>query len=526
MQITQDCSMPPKETIDATPDTTLMDKVGQQGYSLSEMTAEIVDNSIDAAPEGKPVEIDIELKPDYISITDNGVGMSKAQLADAVRLARSSKKNKLGQYGLGMKAACVAMGSRFTIDTRPPGNRETYRVIWDSADWAVRQAWTFDIETVPAKGDDHGTVITVEKLKVKAGGKIATMRVDLGRRFAPFLRRKMAVIRVEGKAVEAPVIDYLPEDGLKVANPGPLDITLSNGSRIHGHVGLMKSSSQRGFYGFDTFRNGRMITTFDKFCFTHHPTLARIVGELHMDDLPVTSNKRQWITEDSLYQEAVKKVRDAISPYMAECRRLASSKAVEETPADKAQKERVKEGLAEALTSPELKEFTLPEKRMPEGGQRSPQPDPDGDQAIMVPGREVRDGPSQRTGTQVSTGEGSQKNPRKVDLTKLRRLRIKGRIFDYQHNWRNLGPDASWMEFAWNEEGRTLEIDSNADHPGVLVTTDRAFLSFLHIVDAISQIIMKESGAGWEKFDEIRQVLMRETSKHLAELRESPTAAA
>jgi hypothetical protein len=460
-------------------------------------------------------------------MSDDAAGMNKAQLADAVRLAKSSKKNKLGQYGLGLKAACVAMGSRFTIDTRPPNSPETYRVVWDSEEWNRKGQWTFDIETLPAKPDgSHGTVITVEKLKVRPGGKVATLRTDLGRRFAPFIRRGMAVVRVDGKDVQAPKIDYLEDPTLKVSNPGVFEVFLSDGSRVHGTVGLMSSSSQRGYYGFDTFRYSRMITTFDKFCFTPHPTLARVVGELHMDNVPVTSNKREWIKESDLYQEAVKKVREAIAPWLAESRRLAQSKAVQETPADKAQKERVKEGLAQALGAPELKEYTLPEKKLPEAGLPTKEADPHGNLEIQVPGRETRQSPQNPTGATSATGTGAQRNPKKVDLTKMRRLRIKGRVFDYTHRWTNLGPEAAWMDYQWNEGERTLEIDSNADHPSVLVSQDRNFLAFLHVVDAIAQIIMEESGAGWEKYNEIREVLIRETSKHLAELREPVPAAA
>lgn len=518
---------PPKETIDATPDPTLMDKVGQTGYSLSEMAAEIGDNTLDAAPDGKSVTFEVELGSTFIRMTDDAVGMTKAQLADAVKLAKSTKKNKLGQYGLGLKAACVAMGSRFTIDTRPIGSPETYRVVWDSEEWNRKGTWTFDIETLPAKPDgSHGTVITVEKLKVRPGGKVATLRTDLGRRFAPFIRRGLAAIVVDGKVVQAPQTEYLNDPNLKVANPGTFEVFLSDGSRVHGTIGLLANSSQRGYYGFDTFRFGRMITTYDKFCVTPHPTIARLTGEIHMDNVPVTSNKREWIKESDLYQEAVVKVREAITPWVQECRRLASARTVQESPADKAQKERVKEGLAQALTAPELKDYTLPEKKAPQAGVPTKEADPNGDQELQVPGREMRKGPQNPTGTATSTATGAQRNPKKVDLTKMRRLRIKGRVFDYVHRWTNLGPEAAWMDYQWNEGERTLEIDSNADHPSVLVSQDRNFLAFLHVVDAIAQIIMEESGAGWEKYNEIREVLIRETSKHLAELRETAPAAA
>src|SRR4051794_16714686 len=45
---------------DITPDVSLLAKVGQSGHSVAEAVAELVDNAIDAAPEGGRIEVEIE----------------------------------------------------------------------------------------------------------------------------------------------------------------------------------------------------------------------------------------------------------------------------------------------------------------------------------------------------------------------------------------------------------------------------------------------------------------------------------
>src|SRR5207244_3050252 len=97
----------------------------------------------------------------------------------------------------------------------------------------------------------------------------------------------------------------------KRCTPEPLDLTekhgldkvLPSGQRIYGWFGLMKESSQTGHYGFNTFRYGRMITCYDKIGFNPHATLARIVGELNMDHVPVTHDKRDFLRDSDPFME-------------------------------------------------------------------------------------------------------------------------------------------------------------------------------------------------------------------------------
>ena len=137
----------------------------------------------------------------------------------------------------------------------------------------------------------HGTIIKVTKLNMKTGNKIGTARADLGRRFSPYINRKIIEIKVNDESCR------FAEPEIIKGSKRNISIETPSGAKIYGWVGLLEHSSQKGFYGFDTFRYERLITCYDKFGFSSHPNHARIIGELHMGHIPVTMNKREWNKE-------------------------------------------------------------------------------------------------------------------------------------------------------------------------------------------------------------------------------------
>ena len=85
----------------------------------------------------------------------------------------------------------------------------------------------------------------------------------------------------------------------------PIDFNIpTKYGEIYGKIGLMKESSQKGYYGFDIFRNGRMITTNSKFAIGTHPTTARISGEIHLNFAKVSHEKNKFISETPEYETA------------------------------------------------------------------------------------------------------------------------------------------------------------------------------------------------------------------------------
>lgn len=98
---------------------TLMESTRAIGYSIEAAIADIIDNSIAAGAS----QVDIDFFPigeSYISILDNGCGMSEIQLISAMQYgSRSPLENRdekdLGRYGLGMKTASLSQCRVLTV---------------------------------------------------------------------------------------------------------------------------------------------------------------------------------------------------------------------------------------------------------------------------------------------------------------------------------------------------------------------------------------------------------------------------
>jgi hypothetical protein len=516
------------EYLETIPDPSMMKKAGQTGYSFSESVSELVDNSIDEIVDGVVLTVDIDIKKDSLEIIDNAGGMNKKELHDAVTLAKASKKSgKLGMYGLGLKTSCVSLGSYFEVVTLKKGESVAYRTWWDEKEWESQNDWLFPMQTlneIPEKllKNGHGTIVIVKNLRYKVGNKINQLRGDLGKRFAPFINKKLVEISVNDQRCKALIPEIMEKTKV------PIEIKTSYGA-ITGWAGLLKNSSQRGYYGFDTFRFGRMITCFDKIGFKPHPSVARVVGELHMDYVPVTSNKREWIRTSFEYEEAEKLIKENIKDIIGESRKLASEKRVNVV--QKNRLEQYKEGLSIAIDSDELKEYTRPEREVSAPASKNEETknfDNDknnsstknvDDKVNVEVEKRVKPKKPQK-GSVKPSDTGRKRIPKRTHLVKKNQITVKGKKFDYKHEWSHLGEKGPMYEKYYDKEKRKLEVFTNLDFPAVHVSEDQSFYAFYQIVESVAMVMIEEANADWEKYDEIRQILLRESSRYVAELRD------
>lgn len=104
---------------------TLIESTRAIGYSLEAAVADIIDNSIAA----KASQIDIDFFPfgePYISILDDGIGMTKSELITAMQYGSRNPLEEratddLGRYGLGMKTASLSQCRILTVLTKKNG---------------------------------------------------------------------------------------------------------------------------------------------------------------------------------------------------------------------------------------------------------------------------------------------------------------------------------------------------------------------------------------------------------------------
>ena len=167
------------KTIDMPPFApVLMESTRAMGYSLETAIADIIDNSI--AADADKVEISFspyEAVP-YISIVDNGKGMTDEEINNAMRYGSQSSLNvrdssDLGRFGLGLKTASLSQCRCLTVISKQGNAIEARRwdldEIYKKGTWALISLDKQEIDQIPQyknqlKDQEHGTLVLWEKL--------------------------------------------------------------------------------------------------------------------------------------------------------------------------------------------------------------------------------------------------------------------------------------------------------------------------------------------------------------------------
>ena len=150
----------------------LRDSLRATGYSLPDAVSDLIDNSITAGAGDIRLDFQWAGADSWVSILDDGCGMSEPALIDAMRIgSRSPRETRepsdLGRYGLGLKTASISQARSLTVATRIAGRTGTSAKRWDldhlasAGDW---QLLNVPIEAVlhgvdPLSQSGHGTLV-------------------------------------------------------------------------------------------------------------------------------------------------------------------------------------------------------------------------------------------------------------------------------------------------------------------------------------------------------------------------------
>lgn len=213
----------------------LVESLRDIGYSLNSALADVIDNSI--AANATEVQIFAIPGDDFrIAIIDNGEGLRREELKQAMRLGSSDPRqerelNDLGRFGLGLKTASFSQCRRLTVLSRKGGEKAA-AFIWDLDFISRENQWNLieelDLEAIPFadKMGGAGTLVLWEKLDrltgVRGSGKIDYDRIlseagnYLGLVFHRYLLAekglKKLAIRLNGRAL-------VPIDPFNISHP-------------------------------------------------------------------------------------------------------------------------------------------------------------------------------------------------------------------------------------------------------------------------------------------------------------------
>jgi hypothetical protein len=506
--------------IDILPDRSLMPKIGQTGYSVSQAIAELVDNSIDARREGKLLTVMVLLSAenDLVQVTDDGVGMSEETAANSIRLAHSAKQNKLGEFGLGLKTAATSLGKKFRITTKEQNSAEEYTLEYDEDKWLKEGDWTrheMKVRSGAEKGRS-GTTIAITGLHFRIYPNLpGNIRKDLATRFAPFIENGEVAIKINTKWCEPEPLalktEYHPPDGKDNFN-----LTLESGNQVWGWRGLLKQGSDKGEYGFRVFRRGRLIMQFAKLGFNPHPEVRQIVGEIHLDHVPVTHNKREFMQESPLYQEIVREG-NIFWEFMRELVKDARS-SVRKTQIDQGIVDKVlaqKDNIMRAIKGiPELKEYAFPDLREKIRGTAE---EHDGVSASEIEKRDPRS-----VVTVVEEPESDTPHDRKPKKTQIKRtyyITVNGKKFKVEHSFVDLKTEHVLKDKTVDEE-KGIQVFTNIAFPAFANTKDHVFYATWHIAEAIAEVMVERNEKPAEDIAKIRDLILKKSAELTRQLDE------
>jgi len=323
------------EDYDLTPTPSILQMLGEIEYEPWRCIAEFIDNSFDAyftIIESEPnwlenvglphysVNIGLPTQKEYkegnavVSVQDIGPGMSRQQLAKAVKAGFSSNDalSRLGLFGMGFNVAMARLGKAATVYTTRIGD-DYYSGVRIDLDTMIKTGkFIGQGFKIPCSSDEHGTIIEVTGLKpefygsLTQGGGITSIRNNLSRIYSPILNEHPVVLRTKNSnqihgwkhCIWAENRYAEMKSGLKIPAFKKIDYKLSDNyfcgdcwgwfeassvldktkcpicgdsdeefslkeRRIHGWIGIQRHFDME-HYGIDFVRNGRVILTLDK----------------------------------------------------------------------------------------------------------------------------------------------------------------------------------------------------------------------------------------------------------------------
>ncbi len=326
-----------KRTVKNYPSPRLLKTIGATNQKPEDAIGELVANCFDARIPGTLLDIVVDLRDNRIAIIDNGKGMDSNTLEHAVCIGEDMSRyidrgeDAKGYFGMGFKTSCSTLGNYYEIFTRPFNQGVEYHVAFDISEYSTRptgaDAWDVEIEdgphnlSGPLKDAPYGTAFVISNLKIR-NQPLSAILEYLGEAFKGHLQNgdQIRIIDDLAGTQKATPKKYDFKPGTKI------DIDVSFGKdnqyRITGWAAIDKQTHNNGLYGFNIYRHGQLVESFNKDWFKPHLMTSRIIGEVSMDFLDATFYK-QGLQQSELWTLAKARMTEYLKSFERACRELS-----------------------------------------------------------------------------------------------------------------------------------------------------------------------------------------------------------
>lgn len=336
------------------PDMRFYNLLESYPYTPASALSEFIDNALQAfldaqikgiVPSKEKLTIDIQFNDGgdgdgSVTVLDNGVGIGRSVLQKALKPAFSQKNKSLSEFGIGMKAAAIWFGRKWTLSSYSRQEEQAFKIEFD-LDELLRKGEN----TVPVEIDS-----TIENYGVKI--KITNLRNKIYRRIVEetwsqlqevyqiyIIKDKILNLKLQYNGTHLAAKKSFPQDfftplfysRVEIAkNPDTNEFQLYsygdaitwkrnvefefNGKKIVGFLSILKISSQKSNPGIRLYRYKRLIRGSGDMPYRpvalvgtankHAP--SRVYGELHLDGQPISNHKGDFQFDEAFFLETLR----------------------------------------------------------------------------------------------------------------------------------------------------------------------------------------------------------------------------
>lgn len=450
-------------TINIRPDVGVYATYRRLSYRPWYAIAEFVDNStqnyydhrkelLEAfRKEGNPgklrIEIAYDIEENRLTVFDNANGMNIEELTRAVVLYKPPPDTSgRCEYGMGLKTAACWFGRSWTIETKRYGSNQQLTVTINVPDLERYHTDTIRVAEKPTQHSSHFTRITIEDLyKPLKGRTYERIRDQLGSMYRNDLRTGEVEILWNGTPIsfEEPtcLVEDLDDGKREWKKRVAFNVNWESEGRqvpVKGWIGIRTPGRQRDA-GFVLLRRGRVILggpdegykPIEIFGQGNTFRSQRLIGELQLDDWPVTQAKDAFDWSGGLEDKFIEELERHCKDYMEK----AEGYRERNKPLSKADLELVSETTKATFSDERFGKAVFDEIRFPEAPKTKEQEEKD---ALKL--RKVSIGPFQY------------------------KLNVGGSCWDFRLHWQDQLSDAHWMQVNYPKDNQ-IDIFLNLAHP-------------------------------------------------------------
>ena len=346
-------------SIDIRPDSGVYGTFRRIAYRPWSAIAEFIDNSTQNYFEhrsnigkmtGEPPSLEIEIVHDArrktLAIIDNANGMNWSELERAIQLNRPpTDTSGRSEFGMGLKMAACWFGNRWSVVTKRLGDAIEYEALVDVSKLEVDKPEAIVVtQRMGLDPSEHYTRIEIEELyRTFRGRTIPSIKENIASIYRRDILSGDITIRWNGEPFEwesDPVFEETNPDGSATRWEKNIQFDV-DGHAVSGKVLIRIPGSARRA-GLHLFRRGRLVVggpsmgykPSDIFRAPNSFQSQRVVGELDLDNWPVSQTKDAFDWDGELENGFIDQLKSELSEYVEKSRRIRADGSSKTTSSD------------------------------------------------------------------------------------------------------------------------------------------------------------------------------------------------